>query len=227
MKHFFPLALLLLAACASGPDRSDYRGVRLKPAANPSAVIAAEIGFAQLAQTKGQWTAFRATATDDAVMFMPGPTRAQAWLKGRADPAVAVRWQPHQVWSSCDGSLAVTRGAWQGPNASGFFTTIWQRQKDGGYKWVLDQGDALDMALPVPEMINAGVADCGGKDAIAVARGAWLDTLPARGGGGSDDGTLVFEWTAAADQAHTLTVTMMKGGKMTEVVAQTVAAPKP
>ena len=33
---------------------------------HPSAVIAEEIAFARMAQDKGQWTAFRATATKDA-----------------------------------------------------------------------------------------------------------------------------------------------------------------
>ena len=53
----------------------------------------------------GQWLQGRfATGT---VMFTPQPVNAQAFLKGKANPPVAVRWQPHKVWSSCDGSLAV------------------------------------------------------------------------------------------------------------------------
>ena len=97
--------------------------------ADASAVVAAELAFARAAQEKGQWTAFAEFAADDAVMFVPEPVNAQAWLKGRANPPQAVRWQPHQVWSSCDGSLAVTKGAWQRPDGSvGYFTTVWQRQ---------------------------------------------------------------------------------------------------
>ena len=104
------VALALLGAPAIARDRRDNRDGNGN--ANPSAVIAAEVAFAQLAQAKGQWTAFRTTATKDAVMFVPQMAYAQAFLNGRADPAAAVKWQPHQVWSSCDGSLAVTRGAW-------------------------------------------------------------------------------------------------------------------
>lgn len=227
MKRLLPLAALaLLVSCASGPSGPRYRGISLKPRANPSAVIAAELAFAQLAQDKGQWTAFAETASSDALMFVPQPVAAQGWLKGRADPPQSVRWQPHQIWSSCDGSVAVTRGAWQRPDGSnGYFTTVWQRQNDGGYKWVLDQGDVLAAPLPVPEMIAAAVADCGGKQAIAVVKGSWIDALPASGGGGSDDGSLAFEWSVAPDLSRRLSVAMVKDGATVEVLTVAVAAP--
>ena len=64
--------------------------------------------FARAAQEKGQWTAFREYAADDALMFVPQPVAAKDWLKKQANPAQAVTWQPYAVWSSCDGSLAVT-----------------------------------------------------------------------------------------------------------------------
>src|SRR5690606_30179687 len=108
--------------------------------ANPSAVIAAEMAFARAAQEKGQWTAFRQYATRDAVMFVPEPVNAQQWLRGQADPAQAVTWQPYQVWSSCDGSFAVSTGGATYPGGvQSNFVTVWQKQTDGKYLWVLDQ----------------------------------------------------------------------------------------
>ena len=77
-----------------------------------------ELSFARTAQEKGQWTAFAQTSTDQAVMFVPEAVNAHEWLKKRANPAEAVRWQPHEVFSSCDGSLAVTRGSWQRPDGT-------------------------------------------------------------------------------------------------------------
>src|SRR3546814_4565755 len=55
--------------CSSDLGRGDLYNRPL--AANPSAFIAAELAFARLARDKWQWTAFRETAADDAVMFMP------------------------------------------------------------------------------------------------------------------------------------------------------------
>lgn len=163
MKHLLPLsALLTLSACATGPG---YDGPRLKPAANPSAVIATELAFARQAQVQGQWTAFRATSTSDAVMFVPGRVNAQTWLKGRADPPVSVKWQPHVVWSSCDGSYAATIGDWNSGNARGTFVTVWQRQGERRgqkpqYKWVLDMSVTNDNSAPMPDSVTAKVADC-------------------------------------------------------------------
>ena len=223
MKRLIPLIALTLTACAGGErfDRS-----RLRPTANPSAVIAAELAFASLAQAKGQWSAFRATATGDAVMFAPAMVRAQDWLKGRADPPVAVKWQPHQVWSSCDGSMAVTHGAWQRPNNTvGYFTTVWQRQRDGGYKWVFDHADTLALPLDPPEMIAAKVADCPPRrSGPPPARAASAPFDPAMRSGKSDDGTLTWTVTAQPDGAHNFSAEMVTGGAMTPVVIEEVAA---
>lgn len=215
------IVLALSATAAPGRDRD-----RLRLTANPGAVVAAELGFAQLAQEKGQWTAFRETATKDAVMFVPQPVNAQTFLKGKANPPVAVRWQPHQVWSSCDGSLAVTRGAWQRPTGVGYFTTVWQRQKDGKYKWIMDQGDDLAEPLIAPDMIAASVADCRSKQAIAAASITGLE-LPAHGSGVSQDFSLAYDWEVAQDLSRRFTVSMIKDDKMVTVLDLKVAAPKP
>ncbi|MFM5895161.1 MAG: hypothetical protein ACKOQM_12130, partial [Novosphingobium sp.] len=129
----FVAAAALLAVPAAAQRREDRDARNGNGNANPSAVIAAEIAFAQLAQAKGQWTAFKETAAPDAVLFTPAMVLAQAWLRNRPNPAHAVAWQPHQVWSSCDGSLMVTTGAWQNAGKTGWFTTVWQRQNKGGY----------------------------------------------------------------------------------------------
>jgi hypothetical protein len=225
MKRLIPILALAATACAGNTPR-EYPGVQLKPAANPSAVIAAELAFAQLAQTKGQWTAFRETAAADAVMFVPQMIVAQQWLKGRGEPPVAVKWQPHQIWSSCDGSIAVTRGAWQGPKAVGYFTTVWQRQRDGGYKWILDQGDSTALPMDAPEMIEAKVADCPhGKTGRSTASPAPVAFDPAHRAGTSDDGTLVWDVTVDPSGARNFSVDLLLDGKLDSVEIDEVSAP--
>lgn len=156
MKRCALLPLLFLALATGGGQvaaQARERPAPLRPAANPGAVIAREIAFARMAQEKGQWTAFAAFAAPDAVMFVPQMVLAKDWLKGRADPPVAVRWQANEVISSCDGTLAVSHGTWQGPSAepsagNGWFTTIWQRAGDGTYRWILDHGDTAPAPAP-------------------------------------------------------------------------------
>ena len=209
--------LALLAACGA-PEMS--RGERmLRPAANPGAVIAAEIAFNRLAQTKGQWAAFRETSTADAVMFVPQPANAHQWLKDRAEPAARLAWQPHQVWSSCDATLALTKGAWQrGDGKVGYFTTLWRRQQDSGYKWVLDQGDTLGQPLEEPEMISSAVADCS-------ANSVPVPPAPVAGAGGtgfSTDNSMTYSYAVSAEGHRTLSVSIRRDGQMQEVLRSDV-----
>src|SRR3546814_15805277 len=89
------LALFQVAGCTSPSGRGDLYNRPL--AANPRAFISAALAFARQARDQGQWTAFRETAADDAVMFMPQRVLAHHWLNGKPDPAQAVPWQPpHQ-----------------------------------------------------------------------------------------------------------------------------------
>ncbi|MCT2398369.1 hypothetical protein [Novosphingobium mangrovi (ex Huang et al. 2023)] len=226
-------AVLLMAAAAASlaaPADAERRGRRPGVGtANPSALIAAEIAFAREAKEKGQWTAFRDYADDEAVMFAPGPVMAREWLRGRKDPPVSVEWEPYQVWMSCDGTLGVTKGAWQRPDGTfGYFTTIWRQQKKGDYRWVLDQGDALSEPLEQPDMLSASVADCPARGAgprpekpeanRERRREAGMD-----GGGRSDDDTLNWTYHVEANNARTLSVSLRKGGEMTEVLSLSVA----
>lgn len=217
------IALLLASggAAAEARDKKHERYKRAlgKPVANPSAIVKAELSFARLAREEGQWTAFRETAADDAIMFVPNITNAQLWLKSKADPASAVEWQPHKITMSCDGSLAISTGAWQGAEGtSGYFTTIW-RQEDFGtrkrgkaaeWKWVFDHGAPLDKPLAEPDFIETKLASC-------KAAPAALD-IPATIGmkrvtGSSVDGSLVWGAAQHLQDAPALTISIWDGEK--------------
>ena len=221
MRKIILASLVLgLTVSAASADARKQRGPRRF--ANPSAIIAAELAFAQLAQAKGQWTAFIATSTDDATMFDPDPVNAHQSLKGKPNPAVAVRWQPQLVWSSCDGSFGVTSGAWQLPKANGYFSTVWQRQKDGGYKWVMDGGDTLATPFAVPEFVQAKVASCEHRAAVPAAGVADADTVA----GESDDRTLRWSAQVDAQGGRVFRVSTWNGTGFDDVLDQTVAPPK-
>ena len=219
MKRLAAIALAAaLAACASPRDRTD-----LRPTANPSAVIATELAFARAAQEKGQWTAFRQYATRDAVMFVPGPVNAQDWLRRQSDPAEAVKWQPYQVWSSCDGSFVVSTGGATYPGgAQSNFLTVWQKQDDGEYRWVLDQALPHSERPFAADTIGAEVADCpanrpGGR--LQIRRGEnWRSGL-------SNDRTLEWATQREADCSRLVTVRMMQGGQLEEVFRVDAPAP--
>ncbi|GGB91404.1 hypothetical protein GCM10011494_07240 [Novosphingobium endophyticum] len=227
------LALMALAGALTVPAEAEPRRRPGTGTANPSALVAAEIAFNRLAREKGQWSAFRKTMADSAIMFVPEPVLAKEWLRGRDDPAEPVQWEPYEVWMSCDGTLGVTQGAWTKAGVAGYFTTIWQRQEKGEYGWILDQGVALKEPLEKPLMLSASVADCPG-------RGAWPGSLPPPervdrkrnpprtagmdGKGSSDDGTLAWAYHVEPDYARTLTVSLRKDGEMKPVLSLKVSA---
>lgn len=124
-------------------------------AASPSTVVDAERAFAALALDKGQWTAFRETAAPEAIMFLPRASSAHAFLKDRKDPPETVRWWPVRAWQSCDATLAVTTGGSLWPDGRhGWFTTVWRKQPDGGWKWVLDHGGFSTQPRPAPAKVD-------------------------------------------------------------------------
>ena len=154
------LAVLLLAAAAPAQDS-----------------IGAERAFAAMAQTRGQWTAFRAFAAPDAITFGPAATNAQALLAPLRDPPVAVMWWPGRSWVACDGSIAINTGPWvrKGGKSTGTFTTVWQHQADGGWKWLLDHGRETPRPVSASDRPVVIRAACGN---LRGAKGATPD--PAR-----------------------------------------------
>ena len=220
MKRLACVLALVAAALAAGPGEA-RKPREVHDATNPSALIAAEIAFNRMAQEEGQWTAFRKFADEEAVMFVPQPVNAAEWLKGRADPSASVVWQPHQVWISCDGTLGATKGAWQRPDGStGYFTTVWKRQKKGEYLWVMDQGDALAEPLEAPDMLSAKVAACRSKPAppsIPVVADGEMRA------GQSTDGTLAWNVWVRPDGTRHVSIGWWDGAQWQSAVAAQVS----
>ncbi|MGD9811144.1 MAG: hypothetical protein AB7U35_07375 [Sphingobium sp.] len=202
----------MLAAPAAA-RKSDER--RQRVFTNPSDIVAAEIAFNRLAQEKGQWTAFRETAADDAVMFVPQKVLAQDWLKKRTDPPASVKWQPLRVYISCNGRLAESTGAWQRPDGSqGYFTTIWRLDDKGRWKWVLDHGDALANPLAASDMVEGHVATCRRSD-----RPRDPDAAP------PEDESLLWDYDVAPDGGREVRVRVWDGSAYQKVIDDRVKAP--
>lgn len=186
--------------------------------------IDAERTFAADAQTLGQWTAFAKWSADDAVMFVPQPTNAHAWLKDRKDPSKAIDWWPTASYISCDGMLAINKGEWKRPDGRiGYFTTVWQRQGDGGWKWIVDSGNTLK-ALPErpagPKVVRAFCttgfkAESVDDDVMAIQEAE----------GGSPDKTLHWRWRLADDGGRTLVAWIYDGAKLQPIFTDTIPAP--
>lgn len=251
------LALLALAGCSAASIASDgSAGVgaaamaaqggrdqqrqrpRLDPVGDPGKVAAADIRFARAARDDGQWTAFARYAASGAVIHgADGPFQAGPWLASQSNPAQSVSWSPNAVWSSCDGSLAVSFGRFQQADGLlGSYVTVWELQRGGDYKWVYDMG-APDNPQPAPRApavepgidviivpglntIEGKVADCprrGDAPPPAAPPFAAEDTAQTAHAA-SRDATLDWRWTHASDGTRRVQVRYLREGQWEQVV---------
>jgi ketosteroid isomerase-like protein len=115
--------------------------------ANPAPVIAAERAFAARAAEVGVARSFLDFMTDDAIVFAPAPVNARELYgsrpQGKApkDGGALLAWWPNWAGISRAGDLGFTTGPAEvnGKRSVNYFT-VWQRQADGGWKWVYDGG---------------------------------------------------------------------------------------
>jgi hypothetical protein len=138
------LAALLLAA-GTGPSVAD-----------------AERAFAALAQSDGQWPAFRATAAPDAILYAPDKVNAQALLARAPTPATTLNWRPARTLTSCDGTMAYSTGPWtRSDGKTGSFGTVW-RADAGGWRWIYDGGHDGGAMADTPAPVIESHAACPG-----------------------------------------------------------------
>nr|WP_294809775.1 hypothetical protein [uncultured Sphingomonas sp.] len=194
-------------------------------AAAPQTAVEAERAFNAAAQAKGQWTAFREFAAEEATMFVPEPVKAQEWLKDRKDPPIAVQWWPAESFVSCDGMAAVNTGPWVRPRASGYFTTVWVREPDGRFQWVYDGGDQLTAPRALPKRPKIVRAACNTQRIVP------LVPTPCPPGercvsDWSRDQTLVWESHFDSKGARHFETRLWNGKRYDIVTSNVFAAPK-
>ncbi len=113
-------------------------------------VIAAERAFAADTRARGFKQGFLAAVAPDAVIFQPGPVNARAGLEALPDeapPGPPMFWWPEYAGVANSGDLGFTTG---GATIPVRYFTVWQRQADGGWRWIYDGGPGLDAPLPEP-----------------------------------------------------------------------------
>ncbi|BCA59754.1 hypothetical protein [Sphingomonas sp. HMP6] len=219
-----------MARADSGPSTSSGRTEEGAGSALPTkgvgSALDAERAFAADAQTLGQWTAFRKWAASDATMFVPQPINAQTWLKDRTDPAKAIAWWPTASYVSCDGSMAVNTGGWQRPDgAVGHFSTVWQRQRDGGWKWIVDSGDASETARVKSRARPTTMRASCKPTNLPPPRDVFITSEAGSADGSSNDGTLIWGWNIGQNGGRDFLVVTWEGSAWGYAVWNRIAPP--
>lgn len=115
-------------------------------------MVLTEQSFSRMAAEKNIYEAFMAFIADDGLLFRPDATNGKKWLTDHPPPSSGKRpglaWQPAFAGMAAAGDLGFTTGPWEGksdvkdakPSAYGHFVTVWKKQRDGSWKFVVDLG---------------------------------------------------------------------------------------
>jgi hypothetical protein len=205
--------------------------VALLLAASVPTAVDAEYAFARDAQRIGQWSAFRKWADKDAVTFTPQAVWARDFLKDRKDPPKAITWVPARSFVSCDGRTAVNTGPWFQPDGKpgGYFTTIWQRDREN-WRWAYDGGGPGTMTAPRSPTIHR--AACSKRaPGPPISAPPTLTPKQARttpednGRGQSADRTVGWDWKVDKKGSRVLRVYLWDGKRYDQVLYNEIPAP--
>jgi ketosteroid isomerase-like protein len=140
------LASLALAALLATPFAAAARPAPV------SEVVEAERAFARAAQTDGANAAFLQHSAPDAIVFQPGPVPARQALAAHPIPPGPLQWWPVYAGIAASGDLGFTTGPFVAGSGErqghGWYFTIWRRQADGRWRWLLDHGPPTREAAP-------------------------------------------------------------------------------
>jgi ketosteroid isomerase-like protein len=132
------------AARAAAPDKEKLK----------KEVAAMEDAFCAMTKEKGVLAAFEYFAAPDVAVLGPDPRKVRGLAAvrermGPDSPGVTVTWSAAFTDVSDDGTLGYNYGRYESrsPGAdgheiirAGWFLTIWKRQPDGTWRYVMDNG---------------------------------------------------------------------------------------
>jgi len=116
-------------------------------------MVKTEQAFSKMAEEKNTREAFLAFIADDGLLFRPGAVNGKKWLLEHPAPPTGdkkplLAWQPAYAGMAASGDMGFTTGPWEAkadikdekPQGHGHFVTVWKKQPDGTWKFVVDLG---------------------------------------------------------------------------------------
>lgn len=152
------------------------------PAPTPDPIVNAERAFAADGYQNGVKKSFLAYAAADGIIFNPGPVNAHEVFEAAPDgdltePRTHLVWWPLYAGIARSGDLGFTTGPYAiDEERRGHYFTVWKKQADGQWKWVLDAGVGADASAeasqgsPVsfmPESAGGSKSPQAARDAVA------------------------------------------------------------
>lgn len=148
MYKFTPILLAVITFSCRLPEKKDATAVpeeKLK-------MMDADKAFSNLSKEKGMRKAFIQYMDDDGVLLRPGQypligAQAIDFLTRINDTTFTLEWEPQKGYVAKSGELGYTFGVYSlTPSTKdtviyGTYVSIWKKQADGTWKFVLDTGN--------------------------------------------------------------------------------------
>jgi ketosteroid isomerase-like protein len=115
-------------------------------------MVKTEQAFSRTAAEKNTRDAFMEFIADDGLLFRPGAVNGKKWMLEHpvpsSDKKPLLAWQPAFAGMAKAGDLGFTTGPWEfksdikdeKPAGYGHFVTLWKKQPDGSWRFVVDLG---------------------------------------------------------------------------------------
>jgi ketosteroid isomerase-like protein len=115
-------------------------------------MVKTEQAFSKMAEEKNARDAFMTFIADDGLLFRPGAVNGKKWMLEHpvppSDKKPLLAWQPSFAGMAASGDMGFTTGPWEAkadikdekPAGYGHFVTVWKKQADGSWKFVVDLG---------------------------------------------------------------------------------------
>jgi ketosteroid isomerase-like protein len=115
-------------------------------------MVKTEQAFSKMSEEKTGREAFMAFIADDGLLFRPGAVNGKKWMLEHpvppSDKKSLLVWQPAFAGMAESGDMGFTTGPWEfkvdvkdeKPTGYGHFVTVWKKQPDGAWKFVVDLG---------------------------------------------------------------------------------------
>lgn len=115
-------------------------------------MVKTEQAFSKMAEEQNTRDAFMTFIADDGLLFRPGAVNGKKWMNEHpvppSDKKPLLAWQPSFAGIAASGDMGFTTGPWEAkgdindekPSGYGHFVTVWKKQADGSWKFVVDLG---------------------------------------------------------------------------------------
>jgi ketosteroid isomerase-like protein len=119
---------------------------------NGKELIEADKAFSDLSAKEGRNHSFLQFCAEDAVLLRPGSRPVEGRdkireLLSKPDSAYTLTWKADYGYIAKSGEHGYTYGTWEstikatGGKSRGTYVTVWRKDKEDNWKWVLDAGN--------------------------------------------------------------------------------------